>query len=179
MPRGERRGRTRQTCTRNGQGRRLMAGSTGVTEHQQAVSVELHTLVAGAFQALDGAGVRWVLVRGFEKLSDPTGDLDILVLPADLDAAASALGSAGFVETNSRGHGAHRFFVGYAPDEQRYVVLDLVTLFAFGPERVLRVDAVEACVARRTVTGTVARLAPDDEFWATLLHAVVNRGEIR
>jgi thymidylate kinase len=157
----------------------VMSSVVGAADREGVLLPDPHPLAGAAFAALSRAQVRWALVRGLDKLANPTGDLDILVHPDDLAKAAEVLRGAGFVEVDSRGHGVHRFFVGYQADEDRFLVIDIVTRLSFGPERVLDADAAEFCLARRTVSGTVARLAPGDEFWATLLHAVVSRGHVR
>jgi thymidylate kinase len=157
----------------------MMSCAMGTTDEEEVFLHDPHPLAGAAFAAIDRVRARWALLRGFEKLADPTGDLDVLIHPDDATAAREALLGVGFVEADSRGHGVHRFFVGYQAEEDRFLTIDLVTRLSFGPERVLDVDATGACLARRITTGAVARLAPGDEFWATLLHAVVSRRHIR
>jgi len=46
----------------------------------------VHPFVSRAFQALDATGHPWALLRGADDLSVPTGDVDVLVASAALDA---------------------------------------------------------------------------------------------
>ena len=47
----------------------------------------VHPLVAVAFDALDGASVRWCVLHGETRLDAPPGDVDVLVHPDDATAA--------------------------------------------------------------------------------------------
>jgi hypothetical protein len=116
--------------------------------------------------ALDASAVRWCLLR---DESEPGGDLDLLVHRADLGALRALLGGMGLVELRAWGRWPHHFFVAPA------LKLDVVTHLAFGPHATLRSDAAEALLAGRVAN----RPAPADEFWALLLHALLDRGAVR
>jgi hypothetical protein len=114
--------------------------------------------------ALDGAGVRWCLLRS-------GADLDVLVHPEDVRLVRTALTS--FDEQRPWGRRPHRFFVA---GETK---LDLVTELAFGRRHELRTDAADDVLARRVRVGGVALPAPADRFWALLLHELLDRPEVR
>jgi hypothetical protein len=44
----------------------------------------IHPAIAAAFAAVDGAGVRWCLLRGESKLATLEGDVDLLVDERDV-----------------------------------------------------------------------------------------------
>ena len=56
----------------------------------------MHPLLAEAFAALDEAGVEWCLLRGEASLASPSGDVDLLVSPAELPRAESVATGLGF-----------------------------------------------------------------------------------
>jgi hypothetical protein len=116
--------------------------------------------------ALNASAVRWCLLR---DESEPGDDLDLLVHRADLGTLRALLGSMGLAELRAWGRWPHHFFVATA------LKLDVVTDLAFGPHATLRTDAAEAVLAGRVAR----RLAPADEFWALLLHTLLDRGAVR
>ena len=75
----------------------------------------VHPALLRAFAALDGAGVAWCLLRGEARLADPSGDVDLLVAPADLPRLDAVLATAGFLPVPGVGKGAHRGYVGATP----------------------------------------------------------------
>jgi hypothetical protein len=68
---------------------------------------------AAAFRALDDADVRWCLLR--ESPLRPTGDVDLLAAPGDMDALARALAPLGFARLPAWAYASHRIFLGYDP----------------------------------------------------------------
>jgi len=114
--------------------------------------------------ALDGAGVRWCLLRS-------GADLDVLVHAADVELLRTAL--TGFSEQRRWGRRPHRFFVS---GETK---LDVVTELAFGRRHELRTDAADDVLARRVRVSGVALPAAADRFWALLLHELLDRRQIR
>jgi hypothetical protein len=133
----------------------------------------VHPTVLSAFEALEGAGVRWCLLRGEGELAAPK-DVDLLVAPADMTRAREALKSVGFARLRAWGRRPHHFFV--SDDETRTrVKLDLVTELAYGRHHELRADGAEGFLARRRYVDEVAVLAPNDAFWTLLLHCMLDR----
>jgi hypothetical protein len=116
--------------------------------------------------ALKTSTVRWCLLRGGTETS---GDIDLLVHRVDLAVVRALLESRGLAELRAWGRWPHHFFVAPA------LKLDVVTELAFGPHATLRTDAAKAVLARRVG----ARPAPPDEFWALLLHVLLDREAVR
>jgi thymidylate kinase len=137
----------------------------------------IHPRVRAAFEALDGAGAGWALLRGLDDLASPDGDVDVLVDPcaAGLDAI---LARAGFARLPALGHGSHRFYVAYDPDEDAWLTIDVVTDVAFGRLHEFRTDLARPLVARRQRLGSVAALRPEDAFWHLLLHDVLGARDV-
>ncbi|WP_083672453.1 nucleotidyltransferase family protein [Micromonospora sp. CB01531] len=133
-------------------------------------------LARSVLAGLDEAGVRWCLLRGgLEALVAP-GDLDLLVAPADLARAVAVITAHGLIRLTSHGRASHRFFLGLDAANGSWVELDLVTELAYGRHFELRTRATDQCLGRRVRQDDVWVLAPGDEFWALLLHCVLDKG---
>ena len=135
-------------------------------------------LLAAAFRALDDAGVRSCLLRGEDDLTAPAGDVDVLVAPADARRVGTALATVGFARLPAPGHGTHRFFLAYDPDDDAWLKLDVVTELAFGPQFALRSRAAADCVRRRVRRDGIAGLDDADAFWCLLLHRLLDKRSI-
>ena len=149
-----------------------------------AAQVKTHPLLAEVFAALDAAKVRWCLLRGEADLAAPEGDVDLLVDPAGVTRAQTALAKLDVVACELWGAGAHRFFVGYHAPTDRWITLDFETELSYGPQSsflvnwmlpTLQSQAAGACLDRRQKAGDVWVLDPADAFWALLLHCIVDK----
>ncbi|GJM43524.1 MAG: hypothetical protein DHS20C21_03660 [Gemmatimonadota bacterium] len=139
----------------------------------------VHPDLQAAFAALTRANVRWCLLRGRDALSAPEGDVDLVVHPEDRRAARSALESAGFVMLRSWAGGSQNFYLQYARGSDSWIYLHVVTMLDFGPFHSLRLRPGVAGLLRRTVDDAgVPVPAPDDRFWVTLLHALLDKGRV-
>lgn len=127
---------------------------------------------------LDRAGVRWCLLRGGPEALVAPGDLDLLVAPADLARAVAVIQAHGLIRLAGHGRGSHRFFLGLDPATSSWVELDLVTELAYGRHFEVRTRAAGQCLGRRARQDDVWVLAPADEFWALLLHCVLDKGTV-
>jgi hypothetical protein len=139
----------------------------------------VHPAVARLFSALDGAAIRWCLLRGVDELARPVGDVDVLVAAdrtGDLEAVAL---TAGFARLPASGHGSHRFFVTYDAGSNLGMKADLVSGLAFGRFQELRTDTAPQVLARRMRCGQLSTLSPDDACWHFLLHCLLDKGEVR
>jgi thymidylate kinase len=125
------------------------------------------------YQGLDGAGVRWCLLRADGRL--PDRDVDLLVARADLPRAAAVLRACGTVPLASYGRGSHRFFLGFDPGTGSFVEFDVVSELAFGRHFVLASRAEDACLDGRRREGAAWVLRQEDEFWALLLHCMLDK----
>jgi thymidylate kinase len=137
-----------------------------------------HPTLAGAFEALDRAGVRWALLRGADDLVLPSGDVDVLVDRAALPSLDGILTAAGLQRLGVRGHGRHRFYFAHDPAHDLWLKLDVVTGIDFGRFQELRTPLAEGCLDRRVRVGDLWRLAAEDEAWLFLLHQLLDKGRI-
>jgi hypothetical protein len=143
------------------------------------LSEDVHPAIAAPLEALDEVRVRWCLLRGAEDLHHLDGDVDLLVHRLDLPTVRRLLARMGFAELRARGRRPHRFFCLYVAGQDAWLKLDIVTELAFGPRQELRSRSAEAVLARRVQDGVLAQPAPADAFWTLLLHALLDRGEVR
>ena len=101
-------------------------------------------------------------------------DVDLLVRPP-LARTLTALQRAGFLRIPSWGRGAHSFLLGYDRSADRWIKIDLVDELAFGRHRIMRTFAERGLLGRRIREGDAWVLDPSDEFWALLLHCLLDR----
>ena len=133
-------------------------------------------LLPATIEALNAAGVRWCLLRG-----DPADaargarDIDLLVDRADHERLAALLASSGFLRIPGYGRGRTSFHVGYDREAGSWVHLDVVADLAYGPFAELKTQAAAGCLARRTRSGGVSTLDPDDAFWVLVLHCILEK----
>jgi thymidylate kinase len=136
-----------------------------------------HPVVGLAWSALDGAGIRWAVLRGDTDGRD--GDIDVLVSRTDSRSVDRVLQPAGFVRLPAIGHADHRFYRTYDETTDTWFTLDIVTELAFGPGAWLALPgAAETVLDRRTHDADAWRLQPDDAFWVLLLHDLLDRRDL-
>jgi thymidylate kinase len=133
-------------------------------------------LARAVLAGLDDAGVRWCLLRGGPDGLTAGDDLDLLVAMADLARAVAVMEAYGLIRLHSHGRGTHRFYLGLDPVTTTWVELDLVTEIAYGRRFEVRTAAAGECLARRRRQDGVWVLSPGDEFWALLLHCLLDKG---
>jgi thymidylate kinase len=137
-----------------------------------------HPLLRAAFAGLDARGAPWALLRDADKVSAPGSDVDILISGDALEWVDGALDAAGFVRMPANGHGSHRFYVAYHPDDGRWIKVDAITEVAFGPTEELATDVGPVLLARRERIGALSVLHSADAFWHLTLHHLLRDGEI-
>jgi thymidylate kinase len=131
-----------------------------------------------AVRSLAAANFAWSILRGSTDGVD-VGEIDLLVAPDAAMRLATTLAAAGFARIPTWGHGSHRFYVAYESGPDRWVKLDVVTSLEFRSGHRLPSQVVAAVLGRRMSSGGVPRLHPADEFWAQLLHCLLDRGRLR
>jgi len=128
-------------------------------------------MVAQVFGRWDQSGVVWALLRVPENLAAPEGDIDIVLQPATAQRAYDIARSQGFVTVP-----------GYAPDThlarweretRRWLWLHCTTQPTFGPFAAVRLSA-DDCLAERFTDGPLSRVGHNEEFWITLMHALLD-----
>ena len=138
----------------------------------------VHPSLARAFAVLSASGARWCILRGWDRLDVPPDDVDLLVDSESLDRVTRELEGLGYVRLPSWGRGRHRFFLTYDRDHDVWVKLDIVDRVAFGPGGVHETGLERVLLERRVSTDPVPHLAAADEFWALLLHCLLDRGTV-
>ena len=80
--------------------------------------------LAAAFDAMDRRRVRYAFRKGSELIdgSEPGSEVDILIDPAELAAAESAVAAEGFRRLDAPGHRRHRFYVAF--EQGRWLKID-------------------------------------------------------
>jgi thymidylate kinase len=145
----------------------------------------VHPALTRVFAAFDTAGIAWCLLRGEAAITDPTGDVDLLVAASDLTRLDALLAAEGFLRAHA--WGAHRRHVGYDAATGRFLELDIESHIDFGPSGhfavnwlrpMLRTGAAAVVLARRRHVGSLSLPDPDDAFWLLLLHCVVDKSAV-
>lgn len=122
----------------------------------------------GAAQALQSAGLDYLLIRGWET---PNPDeIDLVIRPGSFEQVAATLRPAGFATVLFPGRGSHRFLVRYDIQSDRWLKLDTVTEMAFGPRQELPGADADDLLRRAESLDGVRVLGRGDRLWATLLH---------
>jgi thymidylate kinase len=129
------------------------------------------------FAGLDGRGIDWCLLRPVHRAGGPGGDIDLLVAPGQLDAARAAARASGFVPVPGPRHGENLLL--YDRALPAWLWIHLVDQLSFGDRYRLQTRAELACLARARPVDAVRRLDPEDEFWVTLLHCLLDKAAIR
>ncbi|HEX9888108.1 MAG TPA: hypothetical protein VGA69_01415 [Nitriliruptorales bacterium] len=135
-------------------------------------------LLAAGFAALDAADVPWVLLRGRDELAAPPGDVDLLVHPRTAARAQAALVDAGFAPRRAWARGTQRSLLGYDERAGVWIELHVVSEVAAGPWYEFELPVSAPLVAAAEVRDGVPVLRGPDEFWVTLLHALLDKGSI-
>ncbi|MEO3934482.1 hypothetical protein WMO79_16930 [Micrococcaceae bacterium Sec7.4] len=137
---------------------------------------DIHPLIARAFQALDGSGLAWVLLRGEDDLVRPTGDVDILVGDGQMQRVDALLAGVGFRRVLAPGHGSHRFYFSYDAAEDLWLKLDVVSEISFGPYQQWHTPLAQGCLKRRLRNGLLWLPATTEQAWLQLLHTMLDKG---
>ncbi|WP_160663651.1 hypothetical protein [Pseudarthrobacter sp. ATCC 49987] len=137
---------------------------------------DIHPLIARAFQALDGSGLAWVLLRGEDDLVRPRGDVDILVGDGQMQRVDALLAGVGFRRVLAPGHGSHRFYFSYDAAEDLWLKLDVVSEISFGPYQQWHTPLAQGCLKRRLRNGLLWLPATTEQAWLQLLHTMLDKG---
>ena len=139
----------------------------------------VHPVLDLAFQALNRSGARWCLLRGRDRLAAPTGDVDLLFHPDDVPPAREALEGVGFVTLRQWADGTQNFFLAYDPDSDHWLYVHAMTQLGFGDfHSLVWPRGAEDVLLRRRMEGGIPEPDPDDAFWITLYHALVDKGRV-
>lgn len=140
--------------------------------------IPIHPRLAAVFRVLDESGA-WLLIRGEDDLFRPAGDVDILVSAEQVPCLDIRLQASGFFRVLAPGHGSHRFYFNYSPDEDLWLKLDIVSDITFGPRQEWKTNLALHCLQSRMRRGPLWVPAPVDQAWLQLLHLFLDKGEIQ
>jgi thymidylate kinase len=138
----------------------------------------LPPLVNNVCCALEGAKIKWCLLRDPEHAQESTGDVDLLVDRSDTERLQQVLGQLGLVRFPWVAHSPGLMFLGHDRVTGGWMWLHVVEQVSFGRCHSLLTSAEQGCLARRQCHGSLVVLAPDDRFWATLLHCMLDQSSI-
>lgn len=140
-----------------------------------AVSSGLHPLLQQLFTAWERDSIHWCVLRMPENTFAPDSDIDLLIDSADLDAAAGIAESHRFVRLPGKRLGVH--LITYDSHTGTWLWLHCVAELGFGPYQGLRGNPSSSLLGRR-FPSSPPRLSPDDEFWVTLAHCLLDRRKV-
>jgi len=111
-------------------------------------------------------------------LVHPAGDVDLLVTDRLQTQLDRILRNAGFQRVMAHGHGSHRFYFCYIPEDDFWIKLDIVTAIDFGQFQELRTGLAPGCLRRRVARGALWLPEPRDKAWLQILHLVLDKGQV-
>jgi thymidylate kinase len=147
-------------------------------EINAALVPDVNSSLIMVFSELDNSGYPWVLLRGEADLVRPEGDVDLLISPELLPGLDGLLAGVGYRRVIALGHGSHRFYFRYVPDEDLWIKLDIVSDISFGQFQELNTDLASGCLQRRVARGPLWLPEARDQAWLQILHLVLDKGEI-
>ncbi len=139
------------------------------------ISVTFHPRLAAVFDAMNSAGVRWALLRTPGRPASPTGDVDLLVHPSDARSLALLLRPMGFAPKPGYATAPDPVFISYDEESATWLILDIATEVSFGRDFRFRAAAADDLLRRSRAVAGARMLALDDQFWALLLHCLLEK----
>jgi thymidylate kinase len=140
---------------------------------------ELHPVLRRLFEDLDQHGISWTLLRAPSNPAAPSGDVDILVAPADAGTLRAAARRRGFVALPGWEAPPRLLLLEYDPPSDHWLVLDVATKVGFrDPPGWRPPDVAGDVLRRRRVRDGVALPANGDAFWLLALHCLLDRREV-
>ncbi|MCW3048938.1 MAG: hypothetical protein JWO74_3222 [Solirubrobacterales bacterium] len=144
-----------------------------------AVAAPAHPVLRRLFTDLEERGLLWTLLRRPSSLAAPTGDVDILVSPADADALREVAAGLGFVPVPGWESAPDLLLVSYDRPSDRWLVLDVTTTVSFRAPRSWELaDTAGQVLARRQLLDGIALPADEDAFWLLLLHCLLDKRRV-
>lgn len=129
-------------------------------------------------ELLDRLNCRWCLLRDTDETGIGEIEYDVLV-EGGRRSVREALTAAGARPIRSWGRSPHRQFGFWDDSRRRHVRLDLVDELAFGRVHELRIDGRGAVLDASAVRDGWPRPSESQEQWLALLHALLDRNELR
>ena len=133
---------------------------------------------ASTLELLNGLDCRWGLLRDTDATGSEPVEYDVLV-DGGRRSVRRGLAASGARPIRSWGRSPHRQYDFWDESLRRPVRLDLVDELAFGRVHELRIDRREAVLDASTVRDGWTRPAESHEQWLALLHALLDREQLR
>ena len=127
---------------------------------------------------LDGAEVRWALLRGRASLGVSGRDVDLLIAGDDMDTVEDVVFGMGGLALPRSTHPWHRFYILEDPESGERVALDVVNELIYGRRLQIHSGLETTCLDRRRRDGAIHVLDPTDMFWTVLLHCVLDKQSV-
>jgi hypothetical protein len=141
--------------------------------------VLVHPTLGALFAGLEQRGLRWTLLRLPSNLSAPTGDVDLLVAPADAGGLRKVASEVGFVALPGWDSPPDLIFIRYDRNSDRWLVLDASTTVSFRAPRSWHLpDAADQVLQRRQLVDGIRVPAQADAFWLLLLHCLLDKHRV-
>jgi O-antigen/teichoic acid export membrane protein len=139
----------------------------------------LHPVLSALFAALEGRGLSWMLLRVPSNPAAPTGDVDLLVRPADSGALREVAHDLGFEALPGWESAPDLILIRYDRASDVWLLLDVSTSVSFRSPRSWRLPgATEQVLERRRMVDGMALPADADAFWLLLLHCLLDKGRV-
>jgi thymidylate kinase len=139
-------------------------------------------LLTASLEAVEKAGLRCCILRGFGEGAAPSRhrEVDILVDAEGRGRFGRVVSSLGFVPLGVWGHGDHRFYVAYVEDAGEWLKLDTVTCLRYGGRSgALLPRALAGCLDRRRRAPVAFVPEVADALLGLLLHGVLDKKAFR
>jgi hypothetical protein len=154
-------------------------GGGGLARAEVPGAGALHPLLRRLFETLERRRLSWTLLRIPSNPAAPTGDVDLLVAPADAEALCEAAAGLGFVALPGWESSPDLILVCYDRPSDSWLLLDVSTAVSFRSPPSWRIPgAVEAVLERRERLGAMAVPAEGDAFWLLLLHCLLDKRHV-
>jgi thymidylate kinase len=141
--------------------------------------LDAHPLLRRLFAALEARRVLWVLLRLPSNFARPTGDVDLLVAPEEVDRLLEVAEELGFVALPGWESPPGLILVGYDRPSDHWVVLDVATAVSFrSPGSWELPGAAREVLGRRHLHDGAAVPSDDETFWLLLAHCLLDDGGV-
>jgi thymidylate kinase len=141
----------------------------------------MREILEKVFASINGAGIRYVILRNYDLLPDEIigGDIDLLVSPHDTKALKSILEEMGFLVIPDIF--PHAFALFYNVKTGSLVKLDIIDRLVFGKRISISFpgEYEELVLKRRIFSKSIYIPSPEDEMLLLFLHCLGDKGFIQ
>jgi len=146
---------------------------------EPGAGVALHPVLGRLFDGLERRRLPWTLLRIPSNPAAPTGDVDLLIAPADAAALRDVAAEHGFVALPGWESSPDLILVCYDRPSDSWLLLDVSTAVSFRSPPLWQIPgAAEQVLGRRRRQGEMAVPEDADAFWLLLLHCLLDKGRV-